>query len=151
ILVEAFLGAFARVDGTTHRGRRKRFRLAGSRHWSCPFVVSLKKKCPEQCRRITAFLPPARVDRRGIAPRFPLCDGGVFLLDEQPQEVRPGIEPGLPRLPGRRAAATLPDQSVAEAGFEPAWERLMRPCWCLTPVHSAVPPAGLEPAVIASL
>src|SRR5262250_3347359 len=38
-----------------------------------------------QGRRITAFLPPARVDRRGIAPRFPPCDGGVFLLDEQPQ------------------------------------------------------------------
>src|SRR5262249_61032020 len=28
-----------------------------------------------QGRRITAFLPPARVDRRGIAPRFPPCDG----------------------------------------------------------------------------
>ena len=38
-----------------------------------------------QGRRITAFLPPAQVDRRGIAPRFPPCDGGVFLLDEQPQ------------------------------------------------------------------
>ena len=25
------------------------------------------------------------VDRRGIAPRFPPCDGSVFLLDEQPQ------------------------------------------------------------------
>src|SRR5262245_45751094 len=73
-----------------------------------------------QGRRITAFLPPARVDRRGIAPRFPPCDGGVFLLDEQPKEVRPGIEPGLPRLPGRRATATLPDLRVAEAGFEPA-------------------------------
>src|ERR671936_167176 len=43
--------------------------------------------------------------------------------------VRPGIEPGLPRLPGRRAAATLPDRRVAEAGLEPAWERLRRPCW----------------------
>ena len=64
-----------------------------------------------------------------------------------PREVRPGVEPGLPRLPGRRAATTLPDHSVAEAGFEPAWERLMRPCWCLTPVHSVVPPAGLEPAL----
>ena len=83
-----------------------------------------------QGRRITAFLPPARVDRRGIAPRFPPCDGGVFLLDEQPSsEVQPGVEPGLPRLPGRRAAATLPDLRVAEAGFEPAWERHMRPCW----------------------
>src|SRR5262249_29861751 len=46
-----------------------------------------------------------------------------------PREVRPGVEPGLPRLPGRRAAATLPDLRVAEAGFEPAWGRLMRPCW----------------------
>jgi hypothetical protein len=37
-----------------------------------------------QGRRIPTFLPPGRVDRRGIAPRFPPCDGGVFLLDEQP-------------------------------------------------------------------
>jgi hypothetical protein len=75
-----------------------------------------------QGRRITAFLPPARVDRRGIAPRFPVSDTGVVLLDQQPtsgdgenrtltsclqgslapqrtcapsqSEVRPGIEPG---------------------------------------------------------
>ena len=35
------------------------------------------------CRRYTSgtSLP---VDRRGIAPRFPPCRGGVFLLDEQP-------------------------------------------------------------------
>jgi hypothetical protein len=46
-----------------------------------------------------------------------------------PKQVRPGVEPGLPRLPGWRAATTLPDRPVAEAGFEPAWERLMRPCW----------------------
>jgi hypothetical protein len=71
--------------------------------------------------RITAFLPPERVDRRGIAPRFPPCDSGVFLFDQQPiAEVRPGIEPGLPRLPGWRAATTLPDLRVAEAGFVPA-------------------------------
>src|SRR5579872_584201 len=31
-----------------------------------------------------SFLPPERVDRREIAPRFPPCDSGVFLLDEQP-------------------------------------------------------------------
>ena len=43
-----------------------------------------------QGRLITAFLPPGRVDRRGIAPRFPPCDGGVFLLDEQPQRKRSG-------------------------------------------------------------
>ena len=62
-----------------------------------------------QGRRITAFLPPARVDRREIAPRFPPCDGGVFLLDEQPPRGPAGDRTGLPRLPGRRAAATLPD------------------------------------------
>src|SRR5439155_25054515 len=39
-------------------------------------------------------------------------------------EVRPGLEPCLPRLPGRRATATPPDHRVAEAGFEPAWARL---------------------------
>ena len=38
------------------------------------------------------------VDRRGVEPRFPACDTGVFPLDEQPEtEVRPGVEPGLPR------------------------------------------------------
>jgi hypothetical protein len=63
----------------------------------------------------------------------------------------------LAALPGLRTRPGLSDRSltvaaltVAEAGFEPAWGRLMRPCWCLTPVHSAVPPAGLEPAVNAS-
>ena len=28
--------------------------------------------------------PCSAVDRRGIAPRFPLCDSGVFLFDQQP-------------------------------------------------------------------
>ena len=41
------------------------------------------------------------VDRRGVEPRFPGCKPSVLPLDEQPvssflQEVRPGIEPGLP-------------------------------------------------------
>jgi hypothetical protein len=41
------------------------------------------------------------VDRRGIAPRFPPCDGGVFLLDEQP-EVRGYPERGaVEKLCGR--------------------------------------------------
>lgn len=68
--------------------------------------------------------PLKRVDRRGIAPRFPPCDGGVFLWTSSPAEVRLGIEPSLPRLPGRRAATTPPDQRVAEAGFEPASDGL---------------------------
>lgn len=68
--------------------------------------------------------PRSPASRAGGLPlSYPLneCDSGVFLLDEPSmlREVRPGIEPGLPRLPGRRAAATLPDQSVAEVGFEP--------------------------------
>ena len=32
------------------------------------------------------------VDRRGIAPRFPPCDDGVFLLDQQPFFERSGRE-----------------------------------------------------------
>src|SRR5215813_9228933 len=71
-------------------------------------------------------------------PDFRLATAASSCWTSSPKEVRPGIEPGLPRLPGRRAAATLPDLPVAEAGFEPAWERLLRPCSCLTPVHSAV-------------
>src|SRR5262249_40248894 len=55
VLVQPLFGAFARVDGTTSRGRRKRFRLARRGHWSCPFVVSPKKKCPEQCEPVTAL------------------------------------------------------------------------------------------------
>jgi hypothetical protein len=104
-----------------------------------------------QGRRITAFLPPARVDRRESHPDFRLATAASSCWTSSPTEVRPGVEPGLPRLPGRRAAATLPDLRVAEAGFEPAWERLMRRAGNQAPVHSAVPPAGLEPAVNASL
>src|SRR5947209_166959 len=37
-----------------------------------------------QGRRIAAFLPLIAVDRRGIAPRYRPCDGGVFLFDQQP-------------------------------------------------------------------
>src|SRR5947209_6981825 len=62
---------------------------------------------------------------------------GAYVPIFNVEEVQPGVEPGLPRLPGRCAAKTLPDRRVAEAGFEPAWERLMRPCWNLPPVHSA--------------
>ena len=39
------------------------------------------------------------VERRGIEPRLPGCKPSVFPLDQRPdcsQEVRPGIEPGLP-------------------------------------------------------
>src|SRR5262249_56698377 len=49
VLVESFFGALARVDGTTHRGSREGFRLAGSSHGLAPFSVRPKKKCPEQC------------------------------------------------------------------------------------------------------
>jgi hypothetical protein len=62
-------------------------------------------------------------------PDFRLATTASSCWTSSPKEVRPGVEPRLPRLPGRRAAATLPDLRVAEAGFEPAWERLMRPCW----------------------
>jgi hypothetical protein len=34
--------------------------------------------------------PLDRVDRRRIAPRFPPCDGGVIVLDEQPEISTPG-------------------------------------------------------------
>src|SRR5262249_16425883 len=55
ILVEPFFGALARVDRTTNRRGRCRFRVAGAGHDLGPFVVSPKKKCPEQCAPVTAL------------------------------------------------------------------------------------------------
>ena len=102
-----------------------------------------------QGRRITTFLPPVRVDRRGIAPRSPPCDDGVFLLDEQPSlsKVQPGIEPGLPRLPGWRAARTPPDHKLRRPDLNrrrTAYETVLETKLQSTP--QSVPPAGLEPA-----
>ena len=76
-----------------------------------------------QGRRITAFLPPARVDRRGIAPRFPPCDGGVFLLDEQPQRGPAGDRTrssALTRAACGRNTSRPSQQPVPPAGLEPA-------------------------------
>src|SRR5262249_47182554 len=55
ILVQSFFGAFARIDGATHRRSRRRFRLARVGHGLSPFSVSPKKKCPEQCEPVTAL------------------------------------------------------------------------------------------------
>src|SRR6516225_9731336 len=53
--VESFFGAFASVDGATHRRCRRRFGFARNAHWSCPFLASTKKKRPEQCEPVTAL------------------------------------------------------------------------------------------------
>src|SRR5262249_31722986 len=55
ILVQTFLGAFARIDGATQRRGRRRFRLACVGHDFAPFSVRPKKKCPEQCEPVTAL------------------------------------------------------------------------------------------------
>src|SRR5262249_52782508 len=55
ILVQPFFGAFARVDRAAHRRGRRRFRLAGAGHDLGPFLVSPKKKCPEQWEPVTAL------------------------------------------------------------------------------------------------
>src|SRR5947209_2724163 len=65
-------------------------------------------------------------------------------------EVRPGVEPGLPRLPGRCAATTLPDLVLAAPGHLPEAPARQgaRSLLALRAgvVWPAVPPAGLEPA-----
>src|SRR5262249_47608799 len=55
ILVQTFLGTFARVDRATHRRGRRRFRLARVGHGFSLLSVRPKKKCPEQCAPVTAL------------------------------------------------------------------------------------------------
>src|SRR5262249_54315502 len=55
ILVQTFLGAFARIDGAAQWRGRRRFRLARVGHSFPRFSVRPKKKCPEQCAPVTAL------------------------------------------------------------------------------------------------
>src|SRR6516162_6850402 len=55
ILVQSFLGAFARVDRATQWRGRRRFRHARVSHGFSPFSVRPKKKYPEQCEPVTAL------------------------------------------------------------------------------------------------
>lgn len=68
----------------------------------------------------------------GLEPSLPGCGPGVFAAGPRDRcssrggnrthKLSPGSRPG-------RFADLRTRPSVAEAGFEPAWERLMRPCW----------------------
>src|SRR5262249_11410941 len=88
-------------------------------------------------RQTVSGYPPKRVDPAGVEPALPPRQAGVGPFGPRPAcrsieamgaepnagcgrgtptmrphflaEVRPGIEPGPPRLPGRRATAALPD------------------------------------------
>jgi hypothetical protein len=82
-----------------------------------------------QGRRITAFLPPARVDRRGIAPRFPPCDGGVFLLDEQPHRGPAGGRTRSSALTRAACGRNTSRPSSCGGRIRTGVGRLMRPCW----------------------
>jgi hypothetical protein len=59
-LIQPFLDALARVNGTAHRGGGSGFRLVGNRHGFGPFSVRPKKKCPEQCEPVTALVRAGR-------------------------------------------------------------------------------------------
>src|SRR5262245_55484542 len=60
VLVESFFGAFAGVDGAADRSSRRRLGFTGLGHDFCPFSVSPKKKCPEQCAPVTALATALR-------------------------------------------------------------------------------------------
>src|SRR5690349_14537640 len=78
--------------------------LAASQLWyAVRAVPRWKNPLGEGAMRVTwpviGCLP---VDRRGVAPRIPPCDGGVFLFDQQPvvAEVKLGLEPRPPPYQG---------------------------------------------------
>ena len=62
-------------------------------------------------------------------PDFRLATATSSCWTSSPKEVRPGVEPGLPRLPGRRAASTFPDRQklLTGAGAISCWSRLFKP------------------------
>ena len=105
-----------------------------------------------QGRRIAALLPPAppyRVDRRGIAPRSPTCDDGVFLFDQQPSS--PGWSRTTAFLLIREASFRLTTGLQSCGGrIRTGVGRLMRPRWQpgSSPLRKQVLPAGLEPAMM---
>src|SRR5580692_4586248 len=52
------------------------------------------RQAPSPPRPLVPFFPFNPVESQGIAPRFPACDAGVFLLDDDPIAVTSvGIEP----------------------------------------------------------
>ncbi len=70
--------------------------------------------------RVRKNLHPCSVDRRGIAPRFPPCHGGVFLFDQQPITHRgPAGSRTQATDPPSRCVAVTQDRLVAEVGVEP--------------------------------
>ena len=103
-----------------------------------------------QGRRITAFLPPERVDRRGIAPRSLPCDGSVFLLDEQPQKrsgrgsnpVFRAYQGGVRPQHFQTFELRRPDLNRRRTAYETVLATRLQS----TP--QSVPPAGLEPAIL---
>ena len=109
-------------------------RLMSSRWTTSPFFQSgewgSNPRCPaSKAGGLPLAYPLLQWTAGESHPDFRLATAASSCWTSSPREVRPGLEPGLPRLPGRRAAATLPDLRVAESGFEPARERLMTPCW----------------------
>ena len=67
---------------------------------------------------VSGYLP-YQVDCRGIEPRSPGCKPSVLPLDEQPEEVRPGIEPGPRPYQGR----VLPKHLQTNSTSDPGWNR----------------------------
>ena len=68
----------------------------------------------------------------GLEPSLPGCGPGVLAAGPRDPRSSRGGNRTHKHPPGSRPGrfADLPTRpSVAEAGFEPAWERLMRPCW----------------------
>jgi hypothetical protein len=51
--------------------------------------------------------PITAVDRRGVAPRFPPCDSGVFLFDQQPISFQRSRRESNPDFRHTRAACRL--------------------------------------------
>lgn len=63
-----------------HTGSR-----AGTTQGGRPNRLGLRRRDPPDGRGVGgASRGRVAVDRRGVAPRFPPCDGGVFLFDQQP-------------------------------------------------------------------
>src|SRR3954447_15153476 len=63
------------------------------------------------------------VETTGVEPVQGACEAPSpprYMRPRSLTEVRPGLEPGLPRLPGRCAAATLPDRRKEQSSQ----------CWC---------------------
>ena len=95
------------------------------------------------------YEPVYLMERRGVEPRFPGCKPSVVPLDQRPiylSEVRPGIEPGLPRYQGGVLPKHLQtDNEVIPDGVEPSFPVCKTGVVAVGPRDHKAAGVGIEP------